>query len=152
MMIEGLSQKLIKRAEVYIRYTNTSEVSFFIVMIRKVLSCEHTNIHNSTLYNNAILEDLILNEEKEKSDSLVGGIYSLTKIKKMKANSNRSGSINHEQLYESFKNIPIQESKDMRKFADMPKCFQEYYKGAILDKDGCFDISDHCYCRPLKKV
>ena len=66
--------------------------------------------------------------------------------------SDNSKEIDHQKLYEAFKNVPIQESKDMRKYADMPKSFQEYYKGAILDKDGCFDISDHCYCRPVKKV
>jgi hypothetical protein len=155
-MIEELSQTLIKRAEFYIRCTNTSEVPFFIVMIKKVLSCEHTNIHNSTLFNNAILEDLILNEEKEKSDSLRGGL-SKSEMKKQnmhfvpEAKSKTSGKkkIDFEKMYETFKNIPIQESKDMRKFKDMPKSFQEYYKGAILDKDGCFDISDHCYCRTI---
>ena len=68
------------------------------------------------------------------------------------SNSKEGAPIDHQKLYEAFKNVPIQESKDMRKYADMPKSFQEYYKGAILDKDGCFDISDHCYCRPVKKV
>ena len=55
--------------------------------------------------------------------------------------------IDHNKIYESFKNIPIQESKDMRKYKDMPKVFREYYKDAKLDKDGYFDISDHCHCR-----
>jgi hypothetical protein len=130
---------------------NTGGYTAFISMIKKLLAEEPLNIHIPTIYQNPNLADLIL---KDDQDPLVGGIHSLAEIKKMRAQieqakSNSSSAIDHEQLYETFKNIPIQESKDMRKYKDMPKSFQEYYKGAKLDKDGCFDISDHCYCRTI---
>jgi hypothetical protein len=163
-MIESLSDILSKRARFYGYSTmqdndtnpaigkNTGGYTAFISMIKKLLAEEPLKIHIPKIYQNPILTDLIL--KKEKSDSLVGGIHSMSEIKKMnmqimQPKSNSSSAIDHEQLYETFKNIPIQESKDMRKFKDMPKSFQEYYKGAILDKDGCFDISDHCYCRTI---
>ncbi len=163
-MIESLSDILSKRARFYGYSTmqdndtnpaigkNTGGYTAFISMIKKLLAEKPLKIHIPKIYQNPILTDLIL--KKEKSDSLVGGIHSMSEIKKMnmqimQPKSNSSSAIDHEQLYETFKNIPIQESKDMRKFKDMPKSFQEYYKGAILDKDGCFDISDHCYCRTI---
>ena len=158
-MIEALSSTLLKRAVFYKKSTSDVVIKLFIDMIRVILSDGHINIHNSKLYKNPVLADLIL-EEKRKSDTLTGGILSMKDIMKINtqapqrspSNSKEGASIDHQKLYEMFKNVPIQESKDMRKYADMPKSFQEYYKGAILDKDGCFDISDHCYCRPVKKV
>jgi len=159
-MIENLTDIVSKRARFYGYSTmkdqntnpafgnNTGGYSAFISMIKKLLAEEPLKIHIPEIYQNPILADLIL--KKEKSDSLVGGIHSMSEIKKMNMQIMQPKSaIDHEQLYETFKNIPIQESKDMRKFKDMPKSFQEYYKGAILDKDGCFDISDHCYCRTI---
>ena len=163
-MIQNLTDIVSKRARFYGYSTmkdqntnpafgnNTGGYSAFISMIKKLLAEEPLKIHIPEIYQNPILADLILN--KEKSDPLVGGIHSMSDIKKMnaqivQAKSNSSSAIDHEQLYETFKNIPIQESKDMRKFQDMPKSFKKYYKGAILDKDGYFDISDHCYCRTI---
>jgi hypothetical protein len=49
--------------------------------------------------------------------------------------------------YEAFKNVPIQEAKDMRKYADMPKPFKKYYRGSIGSKNKYIDISNHCYYR-----
>ena len=40
-------------------------------------------------------------------------------------------------IYEAFKNVPIQESKDM------PKSFQQYYKND--ENEEYIDISNHCY-------
>ena len=162
-MINNLTDIILKRARFYGYATmgdyktnpvigmNTGGYTAFISMIKKLLAEEPLKIHIPKLYQNPILADLIL---EGKSDSLVGGIHSMSEIRKMNAQimqpkGNSSIVIDHEKLYETFKNIPIQESKDMRKFKDMPKCFQEYYKGAILDKDGYFDISDHCYCRTI---
>ena len=125
----------------------------FIKIIRKVLSESPINIYTSKLYENPIIEDLILYEDKQKSDSLLGGILSMKDIKKLNTkimpDSKDSKAIDHNKIYEAFKNIPIQESKDMRKYKDMPKAFREYYKNAKLDKNGYFDISDHCYCRSV---
>jgi hypothetical protein len=149
-MIETLAGALVKRATFYKRSTSPVLIGHFIELIRVILSDEHHNTHNSKLYINPVLEDLIL---EEKSDAVVGGILSIRDMNKqgvrIKSDSNKE--IDHQKIYEAFKNIPIDSSKDMRKFKDMPKSFQEYYKGAILDKDGCFDISDHCYCRPVKR-
>ena len=162
-MINSLTDIISKRARFYGYATmedhktnpiigkNTGGYTAFISMIKKLLAEEPLNIHIPTIYQNPNLADLIL---KDDQDPLVGGIHSLAEIKKMRAQieqakSNSSSAIDHEQLYETFKNIPIQESKDMRKYKDMPKSFQEYYKGAKLDKDGYFDISDHCYCRTI---
>ena len=153
-MINTLTETLLKRADLFKVCTSSSaDIKSFIDLIRAVLSDGHINTHNSNLYKNPVLEELIL-EEKEKSDTLTGGILSIRDMAKLntRIKSDSSKEIDHQKLYEAFKNVPIQESKDMRKYADMPKSFQEYYKGAILDKDGCFDISDHCYCRPVKKV
>ena len=158
MMIATLSDILLSRAEFYKKATNSSNVKMYIDMIRRILDEEQNNIHNSKLYKNPVLADLIL-EEKRKSDVLTGGIHSMKDIMKMNEEPKRrstkaanAATIDHQKLYEMFKNVPIQESKDMRKYADMPEQFKEYYKGAVLDKDGYFDISDHCYCRPVKKV
>uniref|UniRef100_A0A6C0LZI9 Uncharacterized protein n=1 Tax=viral metagenome TaxID=1070528 RepID=A0A6C0LZI9_9ZZZZ len=162
-MINSLVKILLHRCSFYKKCTNKEGVVPFIKIIRNILSEIHINYHNSKLYENPILEDLILYEEKQKSDSLLGGILSMNDINKLNTNNMSDTKdikntndikntkdtkvIDHEKIYETFKNIPIQESKDMRKYKDMPKAFREYYKGATLDSDGYFDISDHCYCR-----
>jgi hypothetical protein len=155
-MIDNLVKILLHRCTFYKKCTSKEGVIPFIKIIRNILSEIHINYHNSKLYENPILEDLILYEEKQKSDSLLGGILSMNDIKKLNTkimpdkdikDIKDAKVIDHEKIYESFKNIPIQESKDMRKYKDMPKAFREYYKGATLDSDGYFDISDHCYCR-----
>jgi hypothetical protein len=151
LMIENLVKILLDRCSFYKKCTSDAGIIPFIKIIRKILSETHINYHNSKLYENPILEDLIL--YKEKSDSLLGGILSMKDIKKLNTqimpDTKYTKPIDHDKLYESFKNIPIQESKDMRKYKDMPKIFREYYKDAKLDKDGYFDISDHCYCRAV---
>ena len=152
-MLETLSSTLLKRASYYKRNTSNIATKHFIELIRVILSDGYHNTHNSKLYKNPFLDELILGE-KEKNDAVVGGILSARDMNKQEARiKSDSGNkkIEHQMLYEAFKNVPIDSSKDMRKFKDMPKSFQEYYKGAILDKDGCFDISDHCYCRPVKR-
>ena len=150
-MIENLVKTLLKRCLFYKKCTSDDGIIPFIKIIRNILSETHINTHNSKLYENPILEDLILYKEKQKSDSLSGGILSTKNINKLntqiKPDTKDTKPIDHEKIYESFKNIPIQESKDMRKYKDMPKVFREYYKDAKLDKDGYFDISDHCHCR-----
>ena len=153
LMIENLVKTLLSRCSFYKKCTSDAGIIPFIKIIRKILSETHINYHNSKLYENPILEDLILYKEKQKSDSLLGGILSMKDINKLntkiKPDTKDTKPIDHEKIYESFKNIPIQESKDMRKYKDMPKVFREYYKDAKLDKDGYFDISDHCHCRSV---
>jgi hypothetical protein len=155
-MILTLSETLEKRAEFYMISTDPSNSKQFIDIIRKVLSDNYINTHNSKLYKSPVFVDLIL-EEKQKNDIITGGIASIKDMAKLgvgvqkKLDGNTGKVIDHQEIYEAYKNVPIDSSKDMRKFKDMPKVFQEYYKGAILDKDGCFDISDHCYCRPVKR-
>ncbi len=151
LMIENLVKTLLHRCSFYKKCTSDGGIIPFIKIIRKILSETHINYHNSKLYENPILEDLILYEGKQKSDSLLGGILSMKDIKKLntiiKPDTKDTKPIDHDKIYESFKNIPIQESKDMRKYIEMPKVFREYYKGAKLDKNGYFDISEHCHCR-----
>ena len=150
IMIENLVKTLLSRCSFYKKCTSDAGIIPFIKIIRKILSETHINYHNSKLYENPILEDLILYKEKQKSDSLLGGILSMKDINKLNTQIKPDTKpIDHEKIYESFKNIPIQESKDMRKYKDMPKVFREYYKDAKLDKDGYFDISDHCHCRAV---
>ena len=158
-MILTLSKTLEKRAEFYMISTDPSNSKQFIDVIRKVLSDNYINTHNSKLYKSPVFVDLIL-EEKQKNDIITGGIASIKDMAKLgvgvqkKLDGNTANTckvIDHQEIYEAYKNVPIDSSKDMRKFKDMPKVFQEYYKGAILDKEGCFDISDHCYCIPVKR-
>ena len=152
-MIKNLEETLLKRAKFYSDCTNASGgISEFQDFVRNTLGdgplSVLDNTHNSKLYKGAILEDLIL---EDKTDSFSGGIMSINDMRKQGMQFNpdtvKPNQIDHMKIYELFKNVPIQESKDMRKFKDMPKSFREYYKGAKLDKDGYFDISDHCYYR-----
>jgi hypothetical protein len=54
-------------------------------------------------------------------------------------------------IYEEFKNVPISESKDMRKFKDMPKDMQEYYGNGKDEKSKYIDISNECHFRFITK-
>jgi hypothetical protein len=54
-------------------------------------------------------------------------------------------------IYEEFKNVPISETKDMRKFKDMPKDMQEYYGGGKEEKSKYIDISNKCHFRFVNK-
>jgi hypothetical protein len=71
--------------------------------------------------------------------------------------SDTEATIDHMKIYEDFKNIPISESKDMRKFKDMPKDMQEYYgggkdeKGKYINAGKYIDISNNCHFRFVNK-
>jgi hypothetical protein len=145
-MLEQLSSILIKRATFYKNCTSSSGVQSFIDIIKVILSDGRINIHNSKLYKKPILEELIL------ENSISGGLLSMKDINKLNTrikSDSGSGSkkIDHLKLFEAFKNIPIDGSKDMRKYKAMPKPFKEYYKGAKINKNGYFDISDGCSFR-----
>ena len=145
-MLEKLTTILIKRATFYKNCTSSSGVQSFIDIIRVILSDTRINTHNSKLYKKPILEELIL------EDRISGGLLSMQDIYKLNTriksdSSSSSKKIDHQKLFEAFKNIPIDGSKDMRKYKAMPKSFRGYYKGAKINKDGYFDISDGCYFR-----
>jgi hypothetical protein len=145
-MLEQLSSILIKRATFYKNCTSSSGVQSFIDIIKVILSDTRINIHNSKLYKKPILEELIM------ENSISGGLLSMKDINKLNTriksdSSSGSKKIDHLKLFEAFKNIPIDGSKDMRKYKAMPKPFKEYYKGAKINKDGYFDISDGCSFR-----
>jgi hypothetical protein len=53
----------------------------------------------------------------------------------------------YDEIYEAFKNVPISETKDMRKFKDMPKSFQEYYKSSKGSNDRYININNYCNFR-----
>jgi hypothetical protein len=57
----------------------------------------------------------------------------------------------HEKMYEAYKNVPIQEYRDMRKFKDMPLDIQEYYGGYKKNKE-YIDVSGHCYVRLVSRT
>ena len=156
-LIKNLENTLLGRANFYINKTHDS-VYDFITFIRNLLSNGPqgalANAHNSKLYKNAILEDLIL---EEKNDSFSGGILSIKEMKKqglqLDTNINKKAHIDDMQIYEAYKNIPISESKDMRKFKDMPKDMKEYYgggkdeNGKYINADKYIDVSNRCYFR-----
>jgi hypothetical protein len=60
-------------------------------------------------------------------------------------------TIDHMKIYEDFKNIPISESKDMRKFKELPKDMQEYYGGGKDEKGKYINISNNCHFRFVNK-
>ena len=164
-MIETLVNTLLTRVAFYKKCTNKTDLAPFIGMIRGLL--EESNNNLNILYQNAVVDDLIL-----KNDVMSGGIASMSQIAKlgMKANTAASAAsaasaalvvsskkdraaasaeaINHMEIYEAVKNIPITESKDMIKFSELPKAFREYYKGGA-NKDGYIDINNYCYCRSV---
>jgi hypothetical protein len=158
-MINDLVKTLLRRALFYNKCTSKTDSVPFIRMIKTLLEDNNKNNLN-ILYQNAVVDDLIL-----KSDAMSGGIYSMSQIKKLTktamaenavvdvatayaASSKKDKEIDHMEIYEAFKNVPIRESKDMQKFSELPKAFKEYYKGGA-NKDGYIDISNHCYCRSV---
>jgi hypothetical protein len=162
-MIETLAFTLLTRIAFYKKSTNKTGCMPFIRMIKKLLE-DNNNNNLNILYQNVVVDDLIL-----KSDAMTGGIHSMTQIKKLTkdamadvadvaivpvasaasaASAASSKSIDHMEIYETYKNVPIRESKDMQKFSELPKAFREYYKGGA-NKDGYIDISNYCYCRSV---
>ena len=165
-LIQNLEETLLKRATFYNKYTyDLGGIPDLIEFVRDILGDGPIgaleNTHNSKLYKNAIHEELILGDEEEKGHSFSGGILSIKDMKKQgmqfKADSDRAKPIDHAKIYEAFKNVPIAESKDMRKFNDMPKDFQEYYgggkdeKGKYINAGKYIDISNHCHFRLVDK-
>ena len=160
-MIKNLEETLLKRAKFYSDFTNIvgGGISNFIEFVRDFLSVGPfgvlDNTHNSKLYKHVILEELIL--EKDISDSFSGGILSINDMNKQglqfKPDSETIAPIDHKKIYELFKNVPISESKDMRKFKDMPRDMKEYYgggknkKGKYINSDKYIDVSNHCRFR-----
>ena len=157
-MIIDLSNILIKRCKFYIKCTaSTIGIQHFTEIIRIVLEEPHINTYNSKLYNNPILEDLILYEDKSGSSSLSGGILSIKQINKqgtrlIQETTKKTNAIHHNKIYESFKNVPISQSKDIRKFKDMPKSFQEYYKNKGGSNSKYINISNYCNFRLVNKT
>jgi hypothetical protein len=151
-LIKNLEETLLERASFYQRCTqdDVEGIDKFIDFIKFLLSDNNIqeNTHNSKLYKHAIQEDLILDE----TDLLLGGLMSIKEMTKqgMKFKSDTDkASIDHMKIYEEFKNIPISESKDMRKFKDMPTDMQEYYGGGKNEKNKYINISNNCHFRLL---
>jgi hypothetical protein len=150
-LIKNLEETLLERASFYQRCTqdDVEGIDKFIDFIKFLLSNNiQENTHNSKLYKHAIQEDLILDE----TDLLSGGLMSIKEMTKqgMKFKSDTDkASIDHMKIYEEFKNIPISESKDMRKFKDMPTDMQEYYGGGKNEKNKYINISNNCHFRLL---
>ena len=153
-LIKNLEETLLKRAKFYKKCTlNGGGGGGKFIDFIKILLSEETqeNTHNSKLYKHAIQEELIL----EDTGSFSGGIMSIKELTKQGARikSDTEASIDHMKIYEDFKNIPISESKDMRKFKDMPKDMQEYYgggkdeKGKYINAGKYIDISNNCHFR-----
>jgi hypothetical protein len=66
------------------------------------------------------------------------------------SSSKAISSAYHEKMYEAYKNVPIQQYRDMRRFKDMPQDMQKYYGGAANNKK-YIDISGHCYVRLISR-
>ena len=155
-MIEDLTNTLLKRAKFYRKCTNNADgsqsIKHLIEVIRVSLREAHVNTHNSKLYEAPLLTDLMV-----KQGVLRGGILSMKEIRKLNAHIIPEHPIEHPKIYEAFKNVPIQEAKDMRKYADMPKSFKKYYRGSSessessTSKDKYIDISNHCYFRFVER-
>ena len=153
-LIKNLEETLLKRAKFYQKCTlnGGSGGGKFIDFIKFLLSEEtQENTHNSKLYKHAIQEELIL----EDTGLFSGGIMSIKEMTKqgarIKSDTDKATNIDHMKIYEAFKNVPISESKDMRKFKDMPKDMQEYYGGGKDEKSKYIDINNKCHFRFVSK-
>ena len=152
-LLKNLEETLLERASFYHQSTVDDEegIDKFIYFIRIVLSDNmiQKNTHNSKLYIDAIQEDLIIDD----TASFSGGITSIKEMKKQgmvfKSESDKAMATNniHMKIYEEFKNIPISESKDMRKFEDIPEDIREYYNLTDKDEGKYIDISNNCHFR-----
>ena len=149
-LIKNLEETLLERAKFYKNCTfHSGGMDAFVDFVRNILGNGPLgaleNTHNSKLYKDAILEDLILN------DSLSGGILSMKEMKKqglqLKTDTYIPKQIDHMKIYEAFKNVPISESKDMRYFNDMPLDMKEYYGGGKDEKGKYINIMNNCHFR-----
>jgi hypothetical protein len=153
-LIKNLEETLLERASFYqlFIFDDVKGIDKFIDFIKFLLSDKtQENTHNSKLYKHAIHEELVL----EDTGSFSGGIMSIKEMTKQgaifKPDTDKATNIDHMKIYEEFKNVPISETKDMRKFKDMPKDMQEYYGGGKDEKSKYIDISNKCHFRFVNK-
>jgi hypothetical protein len=153
-LIKNLEETLLKRAKFFLICTRDGGRGRgnFIDFIKFLLSDNtQENTHNSKLYKHVIHEELILQD----TGLLSGGIMSIKDMAKQgaifKPDTDKATNIDHMKIYEEFKNVPISESKDMRKFKDMPKDMQEYYGNGKDEKSKYIDISNECHFRFITK-
>jgi hypothetical protein len=177
-MIEELADTLRQRAVFYFKVTNGTAIEGFRNILRTALREPHQSVHYSKLYENADLKGLMFPSKKGGFRTILEDrdrgavIESFTKKGLLKtANASASPRANarasatsasstrkepvfdkkyHEKMYEAYKNVPIQEYRDMRKFKDMPLNIQEYYGEAVNNKK-YIDISGHCYVRLVSR-
>ena len=179
-MIEELADTLRQRAVFYFKVTNGTAIEGFRNILRTALSEPHQSVHYSKLYENAVLKDLMFPPPKRggfRSSARANAVIETEKgflktantraspraspIASPRASANAIATSSsgkepvfnkeyHEKMYEAYKNVPIQEYRDMRKFKDMPLDIQEYYGGAAKNKK-YIDISGHCYVRLVKR-
>jgi hypothetical protein len=153
-LIKNLEETLLERASFYqlCTFDDVNGIDKSIDFIKFLLSDKtQENTHNSKLYKHAIHEELVL----EDTGMFLGGIMSIKEMTKQgaifKHDTDKATNIDHMKIYEEFKNVPISESKDMRKFKDMPKDMQEYYGGGKDEKSKYIDISNNCHFRFVNK-
>lgn len=153
-LIKNLEETLLERASFYqlCTFDDVNGIDKSIDFIKFLLSDKtQENTHNSKLYKHAIHEELVL----EDTGMFLGGIMSIKDMAKQgaifKPDTDKATNIDHMKIYEEFKNVPISESKDMRKFKDMPKDMQEYYGGGKDEKSKYIDISNNCHFRFVNK-
>jgi len=152
-LIKNLEETLLKRARFFLKCTRDGGRGRgnFIDFIKILLSDDtQQNTHNSKLYKRAIQEELVL----EDTGLFTGGIMSIKDMTKQGArikSDTDKATIDHMKIYEDFKNIPISESKDMRKFKELPKDMQEYYGGGKDEKGKYINISNNCHFRFVNK-
>jgi hypothetical protein len=148
-LIKNLEETLLKRARFFLKCTRDGGRGRgnFIDFIKFLLSDNtQQNTHNSKLYKHAIQEELVLQD----TGLLSGGIMSIKDMTKQGArikSDTDKAIIDHMKIYEAFKNIPISESKDMRKMGDMPKDMREYYGGGKEEKGKYINISNNTHFR-----
>jgi hypothetical protein len=152
---------------------DVEDIDRFIDSIKNLLSDNigigiQENTLNSELYKDAIHEELNFYDPylggkmkmtKPETDRILGtksgidrilGIHQIsfketTKVRtKSKYDTYIPKQIDHKELYERFKNVPISESKDMRYFNDMPLDMKEYYGGM---NGNYINIMNNCHFR-----
>jgi hypothetical protein len=178
--IKNLEEILLERASFYQRCTQDDRCinDFITVLLSEDIK---ENTHNSKLYEGAILEELFSPERVSggKIKSIPRGVPSgiletNSKIDRISGIEGRIGKIrfkakakvrtrqkydtyietqiDHKKIYEAFKNVPISESKDMRKMGDIHEDIREYY-GITVTEDNkneyinISNISNNCLFR-----